>query len=128
MKDLFDSMYFLLDKRMTRAPVASREQIQSAMQTLKGDAADRLRELTLQQQMHQRNQLMQQQGMNFLINILLQAQFCIKIYTSRGLTLVNCCPFIINLLIFYWELQNTWREIYCSNCTLIFTKVQFFDL
>ena len=68
---------------MTRAPVASREQIQSAMQTLKGDAADRLRELTLQQQMYQRNQLMQQQGMNFLINILLQTQFCIKIYTIR---------------------------------------------
>ena len=66
MKYLFDSMYFLLDKRMTRAPVASREQIQSAMQTMKGDAADRLRELTLQQQMHQRNQLMQQQGINLV--------------------------------------------------------------
>ena len=52
---------------MTRAPVASREQIQSAMQTLKGDAADRLRELTLQQQMYQRNQLMQQQGSHLVI-------------------------------------------------------------
>ncbi len=33
------------------APVASREQIQSAMHTLKAEAAERLRELTLQQQL-----------------------------------------------------------------------------
>ena len=36
------------------APIASREQIQSAMHTLKAEAAERLRELTLQQQiLHQ---------------------------------------------------------------------------
>ena len=45
---------------MTRVPVTSREQIQSAMHTLREDAADRLRELTMQQQMQQQRQ--QQQG------------------------------------------------------------------
>ena len=38
---------------MTRAPIASREQIQSAMHILKAEAADRLRQLTLQQQTQQ---------------------------------------------------------------------------
>ena len=60
---------------MTRAPVASREQIQSAMHTLKAEAADRPRGITLQQQTYQHNQNIQRQGMAQNIHRIMEQRF-----------------------------------------------------